>query len=458
MIPLSLSEIARVVNGRVLNATGSEVVTAPAFIDTREILPGGIFVALLGEHLDGHEFARDAIQRGAVAALVTREVDLPSVLVSDAVIALQHLAAHVRSSLPNLKTIGITGSQGKTTTKDLLFAVLSSVAPTVAPPGNLNNELGVPLTLLRCTEDTRFCVVEMGARHQGDISALANIAQVDVGAVLNIGTAHVGEFGSELALASAKGELIAAIKPEGVAVLGSYDAATKALGGIAKCRVIRFGQTPEADVRGEGVSLAQGKASFRLAFGDQSEQVQLNYYGRHQVANALAAAAIAIELGIELSAISKALSSAVPMSRWRMEARLRASDGVTIINDAYNANPESMAAAIELLAEWAQNDERSSWAVLGQMHELGASSDQAHQLIGRLVAQRGINHLLVVGSGADEILNGALGMAGAKSVADTASALRYLNEQIEPGALVLVKASRAEGLETLVHGLMGDAR
>jgi UDP-N-acetylmuramoyl-tripeptide--D-alanyl-D-alanine ligase len=216
MIPLSLSEIARVVNGRVLNATGSEVVTAPAFIDTREILPGGIFVALLGEHLDGHEFARDAIQRGAVAALVTREVDLPSVLVSDAVTALQHLAAHVRSSLPNLKTIGITGSQGKTTTKDLLFAVLSSVAPTVAPPGNLNNELGVPLTLLRCTEDTRFCVVEMGARHQGEISTLANIAQVDVGAVLNIGTAHVGEFGSELALANAKGELIAAIKPEGV--------------------------------------------------------------------------------------------------------------------------------------------------------------------------------------------------------------------------------------------------
>jgi UDP-N-acetylmuramoyl-tripeptide--D-alanyl-D-alanine ligase len=458
MIPLSLSEIARVVNGRVLNATGSEVVTAPAFIDTREILPGGIFVALLGEHLDGHEFARDAIQRGAVAALVTREVDLPSVLVSDAVIALQHLAAHVRSSLPNLKTIGITGSQGKTTTKDLLFAVLSSVAPTVAPPGNLNNELGVPLTLLRCTEDTRFCVVEMGARHQGEISTLANIAQVDVGAVLNIGTAHVGEFGSELALANAKGELIAAIKPEGVAVLGSYDAATKALGGIAKCRVISFGQTPEADVRGEGVSLAQGKASFRLAFSGQSEQVQLNYYGRHQVANAIAAAAIAIELGIELSAIAKALSSAAPMSRWRMEVSLRASDGVTIINDVYNANPESMAAAIELLAEWAQNDGRPSWAVLGQMHELGASSDQAHQLIGRLVAQRGINHLLVVGSGADEILNGALGMADAKSVADTASALRYLNEQIEPGALVLVKASRAEGLETLVSGLMGDAR
>jgi UDP-N-acetylmuramoyl-tripeptide--D-alanyl-D-alanine ligase len=458
MIPLTLREIARVVSGRLLNATGDELVTAPAFIDTREILPGGIFVALLGEHVDGHDFAKDAIKRGAVAALVTRDVGLPSVLVADAVSALQLLATHVRASLPKLKAIGITGSQGKTTTKDLLFAILSSVAPTIAPAGNLNNEFGVPLTLLRCSEDTRFCVVEMGARHEGEIALLAKIAQVDVGAVLNIGTAHVGEFGSELAVASAKGELIAAVKLGGVAVLGNYDAATKRLSAIAKCRVTSFGETPEADVRGERVSLAEGKATFLLSCGGQSQEVHLNYYGRHQVANALAAAAIAIELGIELSAIATALSSAVPASRWRMEVSQRPSDGVTIINDAYNANPESMAAAIELLAEWAQEDRRPTWAVLGQMHELGASSDQAHQLIGRLVAQCGIKHLLVVGSGADEILNGAQGMTNTKGVSDTASALRYLNEQIEPGALVLVKASRAEGLENLVRELTGDKR
>jgi UDP-N-acetylmuramoyl-tripeptide--D-alanyl-D-alanine ligase len=332
------------------------------------------------------------------------------------------------------------------------------VAPTIAPPGNLNNELGVPLTLLRCSEETQFCVAEMGARHEGEIATLANIAQVDVGAVLNIGTAHVGEFGSDSALASAKGELVASLKPDGIAVLGSYDVATKNLAVLAKCRVTTFGDTAEAIVQGKHVSLVDGKAKFTLAVGDRSHVVQLNYYGRHQVANALAAAAIATELGIELSTIARALSMAVPVSRWRMEVSTRTRDGVTVINDAYNANPESTAAAIELLTEWAQADRRPSWAVLGQMRELGASSDQAHQLIGRLVAQRGINHLLVIGSGASEILNGARGMAiaDATSVADLASARRYLQEHIEPNALVLVKASRGEGLEILAHQLAGD--
>jgi UDP-N-acetylmuramoyl-tripeptide--D-alanyl-D-alanine ligase len=458
MIPLTLGKIARIVKGQVLHATGEELVTAPAFIDTREILSGGLFVALLGEHVDGHDFVGDAAQRGAVAALVTRDVGHPSVLVTDAVNALQLLATHVRKSLSQLKVIGITGSQGKTTTKDLLFAILSSVAPTIAPPGNLNNELGVPLTLLRCSEETQFCVAEMGARHEGEIATLANIAQVDVGAVLNIGTAHVGEFGSDSALASAKGELVASLKPDGIAVLGSYDVATKNLAVLAKCRVTTFGDTAEAIVQGKHVSLVDGKAKFTLAVGDRSHVVQLNYYGRHQVANALAAAAIATELGIELSTIARALSMAVPVSRWRMEVSTRTRDGVTVINDAYNANPESTAAAIELLTEWAQADRRPSWAVLGQMRELGASSDQAHQLIGRLVAQRGINHLLVIGSGASEILNGARGMAiaDATSVADLASARRYLQEHIEPNALVLVKASRAEGLEILAHQLAGD--
>lgn len=458
MIPLTLNEIARVVAGRVLNATGEEIVTAPAFIDTREVVPAGIFIALIGEHLDGHEFAREAIQAGAVAAIVSRDVGVPSVQVADPETALQLLAGHVRSLLPSLKVVGITGSQGKTTTKDLLHAVLSAVAPTIAPPGNYNNELGVPLTLLRCSEETRFCVLEMGARHEGDIAKLANIAQVDIGAVLNIGSAHVGEFGSELALANAKGELIAGIKPDGVAILGTYDAPTEDLEAVAHCRVITFGETSEANVRAMQISLIDGRPRFHLVSGGESVEVRLKYYGRHQVANALAAAAIAIELGIELRSIADALSTATPMSRWRMEVRERPSDGVTVINDAYNANPESMAAAIELLAEWAAGDGRPSWAVLGQMHELGASSVQAHRLIGRLVAERGIKHLLVVGSGAGEILNGAREMviADAKIVADLESARRYLRERVEPEALILVKASRAEGLENLAIEIAGD--
>ncbi len=456
MIPLTLNEIAHTVNGRVLNATGEELVIAPAFIDTRKTIPGGIFIALMGEHLDGHQFAVDAIQGGAVAALLTRDMGVPSVQASEPASALQLLATHVRSSLPKLKVVGITGSQGKTTTKDLLLAVLSSEAPTIAPPGNLNNELGVPLTLLRCSESTRYCILEMGARHPGDIAKLANLAQVDIGAVLNIGSAHVGEFGSDLALARAKGELIAALKPDGTAILGTYDLATRDLARNAPCRVVTFGETGEANLRAERVSLVHGRPSFHLAGGSEFAEVHLKYYGRHQVANALAVAAIATELGIGLSRIASALSSAIPTSRWRMEVRQR--NGVTVINDAYNANPESMAAAIELLAEWAEGDGRPSWAVLGQMHELGASSDVAHQLIGRLVAQRGVKHLLVVGSGAGEILNGARGMAiaDAEMVADSESALRYLRDRIEPEALILVKASRAEGLENLALEMLGD--
>jgi UDP-N-acetylmuramoyl-tripeptide--D-alanyl-D-alanine ligase len=458
MIPFTLREIAKIINGQILNATGDELVTAPLFIDTREIAEGGIFAAFMGDKVDGHNFAADAIRGGATAAILTRDVGVPSIQVPNVEAALQAFARHLRSILPNLKVIGITGSQGKTTTKDLLFAILSSVAPTIAPPGSHNNDLGVPLTLLRCSEDTKFCIVEMGARHRGDIARLAEIAQVDIGAVLNIGTAHIGEFGSASALARAKGELIEALKPEAKAILGSYDQPTRDLIALAKCSVTTFGESSDAEVKGEQVSLIGGRPNFLLVTAADSREVHLNYYGRHQVANALAAAAIAVELGIKLSRIADELSTAVPASRWRMEVRERGTDGVTIINDAYNANPESMAAAIELLAEWASAEGRPSWAVLGQMRELGASSVQGHQLIGRLVAERGISHLLVVGAGAGEILNGVAGMviADAKSAADSAAALRYLRAHVEPGALVLVKASRAEGLERIAQDLASD--
>jgi UDP-N-acetylmuramoyl-tripeptide--D-alanyl-D-alanine ligase len=459
MIPFTLREIANIINGQILNATGDELVTAPPFIDTRDIVEGGIFAAFMGEKVDGHNFAADAIRGGATAAILTRDVGVPSIQVPNVEAALQTFARYLRSILPNLKVIGITGSQGKTTTKDLLFAILSSVAPTIAPPGSHNNDLGVPLTLLRCSEDTKFCIVEMGARHRGDIARLAGIAQVDIGAVLNIGTAHIGEFGSSSALARAKGELIEALEPEAKAILGSYDQPTRDLIALAKCSVTTFGESSDAEVKGEQVSLIGGRANFLLVTAADSREVHLNYYGRHQVANALAAAAIAVELGIKLSRIADELSTAVPASRWRMEVRERGTDGVTIINDAYNANPESMAAAIELLAEWASAEGRPSWAVLGQMRELGASSVQGHQLIGRLVAERGISHLLVVGAGAGEILNGVAGMviADAKSAADSAAALRYLRAHVEPGALVLVKASRAEGLERIAQDLASES-
>jgi len=455
MIPLSLREIALIVGGSVLNATGEEVVSGDAFIDSRNVALKGLFVALSGEHVDGHQFAKNAIQNGAIACLVTRDVGVPSVQVKDAELSLQLLAGHIRRVLPNLKTIGITGSQGKTTTKDLLFAILSKVSPTIAPPGSFNNELGVPLTILRCSEETRFCILEMGARHQGDIAKLAKLANLDIGAVLNIGTAHIGEFGSLSILAKAKGEMIASLSAGAGAVLGTYDAETTKLGIDAPCRVVTFGENPDSVVRATEISLIHGQANFQLVQGTEGVSVQLNYYGRHQVANALGAAAIAAQLRIGLPIIAEALSGAHPISRWRME--VSQSDGVTIINDAYNANPESMSAAIELLAEWSTSEARPSWAILGQMHELGASSDQAHRLIGRLVAERGIDHLIVVGSGASEIWNGAQEMviSDARLVTDAESALRHLQQHLEPNAMVLVKASRAEGLEKLALEISG---
>ena len=457
MISLTLNEIARIVHGTVLNATGAELVTAPAFIDSRVIIAGGIFVAFEGQRADGHAFAAEAVRGGAAAAIVSRDVGVRCVRVADPGLAVQRLAAYVRTSLPNLKVIGITGSQGKTTTKDLLFAILSAVAPTIAPVGSLNNELGVPLTLLRCSENTRYCILEMGARHQGDIAKLASLAAINVGAVLNIGSAHVGEFGSHANLARTKGELISALKSNGVAILGTYDSSTIELSEIALCPVTTFGETAQSDIRGEDVSLTDGLPRFRLVRGNESVEVRLKYYGRHQVANALAAAAMAVELGVEVSKIAELLSADTPSSRWRMEVKQRERDGVTVINDSYNANPESMTAAINLLGEWATIAKRPSWAILGQMHELGASSDEAHRLIGRLVAQRGIEHLLVVGSSAREILNGAreMAMADAEIVLDSGAALDFLRARVEPGALILVKASRAEGLEELALEIAG---
>ena len=459
MISLTLNEIANVVDGIMLNATGAELVTAPAFIDSRAIIAGGIFVALVGERADGHAFAAEAVQAGAVAAIVSKDVGVRSVRVADPVLALQRLAAHARNSLPNLKVVGITGSQGKTTTKDLLFAILSAVSPTIAPEGSLNNELGVPLTLLRCTESTRYCILEMGARHRGDIAKLASLAAIDVGAVLNIGSAHVGEFGSLANLARTKGELISALKSNGVAILGTYDSSTIELSEIASCPVTTFGETALSDIRGESVSLVHGLPTFHLVRGEESVQVRLKYYGRHQVANALAAAAVAVELGVSVSKIADLLTEATPLSHWRMEVTQREGDGVTVINDSYNANPESMAAALNLLGEWARVEKRSSWAILGQMHELGASSDEAHRLIGRLVAQSGIEHLLVVGSSAGEILNGAREMAieDGELVLDSGAALDYLRTRAEAGALILVKASRAEGLEKLALEITGGS-
>jgi UDP-N-acetylmuramoyl-tripeptide--D-alanyl-D-alanine ligase len=462
VIPLSLSEIAAVTNGRLHGARGTEVVTAVEF-DSRAIRPGGLFLALPGERVDGHAFAAAAVERGAACVLAAREVDGPAVVVppvervagtylgdtdpdgSGAAVlaALARLAHHVVARLPGLTVVGVTGSSGKTSTKDLLAAVLAPLGPTVAPPESFNNELGLPWTALRADAATRHLVLEFSARGTGHIAALAAAVPPRIGVVLNVGSAHLGEFGSVAAIAQAKGELVEALPADGIAVLNADDQRVAAMAPRTAARVRTFGR--HADVRAEALTLDAGRARFRLVTPTGSAPVALRLVGAHHVGNALATAAVAGELGGTPEMVAEALSSAVPASRWRMEVTERA-DGVTVVNDAYNANPDSMAAALRALA--ALGDGRRTWAVLGPMRELGHESAAAHAEVATLAKELGIDELVTV----DGVEYGA-----GRPVADVATATALLAAELAPGDVVLVKASRAAGLDRIAAELLDGA-
>jgi UDP-N-acetylmuramoyl-tripeptide--D-alanyl-D-alanine ligase len=454
---ITLGALAQVVGGELRAADPSVEVRTPPFFDSRTPIAGGVFLALRGEQADGHDFARQAMQGGAVAVLATRDVDQPAIIVDDVVEALGRWAAHHRRGLTNLVTIGITGSQGKTTTKDMLAQILERVGPTVSPVGSYNNDLGAPLTLLSCTEQTRFCVVEMGARHEGDIARLASMADLDVGAVLVVGTAHLGEFGSREAIARTKGEIVRGLAADKVAVLGTFDELTPRMAEGLRARVSRFG--PDGEVRAEGVQVARGFAHFALVTPEGSAPVELRMPGEHQVANALAAAACARAVEVPLVEIAAGLNAAIPRSRWRMEFRQRG-DGLLVINDAYNANPESMRAALRTLAELARERGGRSIAVLGEMRELGASSAQEHDAIGRLAVRLDISRLIAVGEGAKAIHMGAAheGSWGEESVfvESIEEATARVRREAGPQDAVLVKASRSIGLERVAAALMEE--
>lgn len=447
MIPLTLAEIAEIVDGELSHITDSSKIVAPeAVIDSREATSGTFFAALVGENVDGHSFAPLAIEAGAEFALVTREVGGPAIIVKDVTVALARLAHRVRQSLPELQVVAITGSQGKTTTKDLLEHVLSAAGPCVANKGSLNNELGVPLTLLRCAPETSYCVVEMGARHRGDIAQLMEIANPTVGVVLVVGKAHLGEFGSQADIAEAKAELIAGLPERGIAVLGTYDSYTPHMADGQNLKVLTFGEKSECDVRAADIEIREGRAHFDLVTPAGRQAVGLQLLGMHQVANALAAAAAATALNISLDTISAALSTAEVSSKWRM-ALMEAND-LLLINDSYNANPESMAAALRTLVLLAQERGGEAWAILGRMHELGESTSAEHNAIGRLASDIGVDHLVAVGS------KDYLQEADAQSemvehyFSDAEQALAIV-PHFAPGDIVLVKASRAERFEKL---------
>lgn len=483
MIELSLSEIAEIVGGRAHNGAWQRV-TGTVEFDNREISPGGLFVALPGERVDGHAFAEAAVQAGAAGVLAAQEVDVPAVIVPPVrdtaasrtelalagdtdgsgravLVALGKLARYVSDTLTaaGLITVGITGSSGKTSAKDLIATVLEPLGPTVAPPGSFNNELGHPWTVLRADAETTHLVLELSARGSGHIAALAELAPPRIGVVLNVGTAHIGEFGSQQAIATAKGELVEALPDSGVAILNTDDSLVSAMRARTTARVLGFGTGEDADIRARDVTLdAQARASFELVTPSGQAWVRLGLHGEHHVGNALAAAAVAYELGASLDDIATRLDAAQPRSEGRMAVRTRA-DGVRILDDSYNANPESMRAGLKALASMSRGSR--SWAVLGELGELGSDSVSAHDDIGRLAVRLGIDKLVVVTSADSDAVamhTGASheGLWGEESVLvpDIDAARTLLREQLRPGDVVLVKASNAAGLSRLVDGLM----
>lgn len=459
MIRLTLTDIAELIGARV-EGDGSVAVDGPAFLDTRTPEPGGLFVAFAGDRTDGHRFAADVVASGGAAAVLgNRSTDAPTLVVPDVQVALAQLAQAVLQRI-GCPVVALTGSQGKTGTKDFLAHVLATGGPTVATRGNFNNEIGVPLTVLRAEEATRYLVVEMGARGIGHIAQLCQVAPPQIAAVLNVGTAHVGEFGSRGAIARAKGEIIEALPPDGFAVLNADDELVAAMADRTRARVVTFGRTSEADLTWTDVTLDDvGRPAATYHWRGEQARVQLVEVGEHQLANAGAAAAMALVQGFDLAGVAAALRTARSQSRWRMETTERP-DGVVVINDAYNANPASMRAALDAAAQIARARGGRLVTVLGEMRELGVDAEDDHREIGTHVAELGAAVLVVVGAEAVALAQGAESTPGWRGEAirtagrDAATAAVVKN--VRAGDVVLVKASRGVALEHVAAALLAD--
>jgi UDP-N-acetylmuramoyl-tripeptide--D-alanyl-D-alanine ligase len=457
---MPLADVAEVVGGSVHDDPGVTV-TGPAFVDSRLTEPGGLFVAVAGEHADGHDFASSSVRAGAAAVLGSRPTGVPTVVVADVAAALAALARHVLSSLPRIRVVAVTGSQGKTTTKDLLTPLLGRLGKTVATVGSFNNELGLPLTVLRVEPRTDYLLLEMGARGRGHLRELCGIAPPHVSVVLNVGKAHLGEFGSREAIAQAKGEIVEALPADGTAVLNLDDPLVSAMTARTSAAACMFGTSPRAEVRVTDLTADDtGRSSFRLHAAGRTAWVRLQLVGQHHALNAAAAAAAALTLGLSLEEVAQVLSATPAASRWRMEVRERG-DGLTLINDAYNANPESMAAALTTLATIGRRAGRRTVAVLGEMCELGESSETEHAAVGTLSVRLGIDRVLVVGEAARQTEAGARAAGAAEGacvvVPDRRAAVAWLERHLAPTDVVLVKASRAAGLEKVADALLSEA-
>ena len=448
MIKISAQDFASVVSGSLHDISPSQILDQDPVINSKDASAKNFFVAFKGEKFDGHDFVSEALNSGAKFSLVSKSVSGPHVLVSDVGQALIDLARFVRTQLPNMKVIGITGSQGKTTTKEFLYSVLQNEGTTVATAGNFNTDIGVPLTLLRSTEATKFCILEMGARHVGDIAKLTELANPNVGVVLVVGTAHLGEFGSVEAIAKTKSELIKALSPKMTAVLGTYDQFTPKMADSLDLNTVLFGDGQI--VRAADIELHGGFAHFDLVTPAGRNSVALQVIGEHQIPNALAAAAAAFSLGVKNESIAIGLTTALLSSKWRMQ--IETINGIQIIHDYYNANPESMKAALKTLVMLSQESGGASWAILGKMHELGSKESSGHLEVAEFASQLGVDHLVSV---APAVYQESNNQSSDENMlihnCSSAAAVLELVNNISTGDVILLKASRSEKFEDLAE-------
>jgi UDP-N-acetylmuramoyl-tripeptide--D-alanyl-D-alanine ligase len=463
VIPFPLADVVELVGGRLeLPWPGETEVSGSVHTDSRLVETGSIFFALPGEVTDGHLFAQAAVDNGAALVVAERELGLavPTILVTEGTVALARLARavveRVRGS-GDLKVIAVTGSNGKTTTKNMLRAIFEKQGPTVAPEGSFNNHVGAPISMLRMDRSTRYLIVEMGAGKAGDIARLVDIAKPDIGIVLKVGLAHVGEFGSIDEVQRAKTEMVTDLDPGAIALLNADDDRVVQMAASTRARVSWFGLEPSAEVRAEDVTATATGTGFTLATDLGRLPVHLRILGEHHVTNALASLAVARLLRIDLEQAIAALESMVRAERWRMEVLLPKS-GAIIINDAYNASPDSMAAALKTLAQ-VRGPANRTFAVLGEMAELGEYSDEEHDRIGRLVVRLNIGKLIVVGHAARHIHNAA-GLEGSWDgesvlVANPDEAYDLLRDELGADDIVLVKSSKSANLRFLGDRLGG---
>lgn len=448
MIKLSAQDFASVVSGSLHDISPSQILDQDPVINSKDASAKNFFVAFKGEKFDGHDFVSEALNSGAKFSLVSKSVSGPHVLVSNVGQALIDLARFVRTQLPNMKVIGITGSQGKTTTKEFLYSVLQNEGTTVATAGNFNTDIGVPLTLLRSTEATKFCILEMGARHVGDIAKLTELVNPNVGVVLVVGTAHLGEFGSVEAIAKTKSELIKALSPKMTAVLGTYDQFTPKMADSLDLNTVLFGDGQI--VRAADIELHGGFAHFDLVTPAGRNSVALQVIGEHQIPNALAAAAAAFSLGVKNESIAIGLTTALLSSKWRMQ--IETINGIQIIHDYYNANPESMKAALKTLVMLSQESGGASWAILGKMHELGSKESSGHLEVAEFASQLGVDHLVSV---APAVYQESNNQSSDENMlihnCSSAAAVLELVNNISTGDVILLKASRSEKFEDLAE-------